>query len=484
MPDRVLQQDLADAWALNRHGSAAQHVLVMLPSFSLAPTILGHYAPRLAALEHRYLLTSLMLEHMPGCQVVYLCSEKPAPEVLDYYDAISGGNVLRGGRFHVVEVADSSARGLSAKLLDRPDLLAHVRGLVAERPALIEPWNVTADELAVARALGLPLLGTPDQLKLSFKSVGRKLFRQAGVPVPSGVEDVKGVAGVMAAVDMLRSHDPRLPGVVVKHDDSAAGDGNQILRLLDESGRPVGLDDVRRQIEAWPEWYRADLAHGSVVEEFVNGDEVSSPSVSIDIDPHGDVHVLCTHEQVLGGPEGFVYLGCRFPAAAEYAERLAEHGMAIGHALAELGAVGRASIDFMARRVDAGWEVFALEINMRKGGTTHPFTALRHLAPGHYDQRAGDWRCVDGTTRAYVASDNLQHDEWLGLPAARVLAAMAAEGLTFDRTTRTGVVLHMLSCLAVDGRLGCTAIGRDPKEAMSLQEATEATISGCVSALT
>ena len=481
MPDREPNQDLAEAWALNRYGSAAEHVLVILPSLSLSPTVIAHYRPRLAALEHRYLLTALMLEHIPGCRLVYLCSAAPALEVLAYYDDVSGGHVLGEGRFHVVEVPDASARGLSAKLLDRPDLLAQVRDLVGGRPGLIEPWNVTADELAVAEALGLSLLGTPPTgAPLAFKSSGRKLFRQAGVPTPRGVEDITDAAGVLAAVEVLRDRDPGLRAVVVKHDDSAAGDGNRILRLADRSGRWLGSDAVRRQVAAWPEWYGSDLAHGSVVEELITGAEVSSPSVSIDIDPLGLVHVLCTHEQVLGGPDSSVYLGCRFPASSAYAGQLADHGRAIGHALAELGAVGRASIDFMARRASTGWRVYALEINLRKGGTTHPFTVLRHLAPGRYDEQAGEWTCADGSQRAYVASDNLQHDEWLGLAPARVLEAVAAAGLTFDRGTRTGVVLHMLSCLAVDGRVGFTAIGRDTDHAMSLRDATEAAIDGCL----
>ena len=48
---------------------------------------------------------------------------------------------------------------------------------------------------------------------------------------------------------------------------------------------------------------------------------------------------------------------------------------------------------------------------------------------------------------------------------------VAAAGLQLDPTTGIGVVLHMLSCLAIDGRLGLTAIGRTPEQAAELYEA-------------
>jgi len=41
-------------------------------------------------------------------------------------------------------------------------------------------------------------------------------------------------------------------------------------------------------------------------------------------------------------------------------------------------------------------------------------------------------------------------------------------GLHLDHETGTGVVLHMLSCLAVDGRFGLTAVGRDADHAAEL----------------
>ena len=104
------------------------------------------------------------------------------------------------------------------------------------------------------------------------------------------------------------------------------------------------------------------------------------------------------------------------------------------------------------------WDVFALEINLRKGGTTHPFAALRNLAPGHYDIDSGQWVTLDGSPRYYESTDNLLDPSWQGRPPSEVIRAVSDAGFQFDPTSKAGVVLHMLSCLAIDGRFGLTAV--------------------------
>jgi hypothetical protein len=64
----------------------------------------------------------------------------------------------------------------------------------------------------------------------------------------------------------------------------------------------------------------------------------------------------------------------------------------------------------------------------------------------------------------------------------QVIDAVVGAGLEFDPHRRTGVVLHMLSCLHVDGRLGVTAIASDPGEVERLYAATERVVSSLVTA--
>jgi hypothetical protein len=93
--------------------------------------------------------------------------------------------------------------------------------------------------------------------------------------------------------------------------------------------------------------------------------------------------------------------------------------------------------------------------------------------PGRYDVAAGQWRSdADGSPRCYVATDNLVFPSWRGIPVAEVLAATRSDGLHFDAARGSGVVLHMLSGLAVDGRCGLTAIAHTPDEADRFLERT------------
>ncbi|HVE91226.1 MAG TPA: peptide ligase PGM1-related protein [Actinomycetota bacterium] len=478
-----VQAKLGAAWSLNKPGVETNHVLIVLPSYSIGESLLSHYADRIASLEHRFLVAFLMLDRIPGCEMVFLTSEAPSDEVIDYYCSLvppdRRQDVRR--RFRVMVVPDSSAQAVATKLLRRKDLMEELRGWVGGRPALIEPWNVTGDEVCVATQLGVPINGTDPALwPLGYKSAGRKLFAAAGVPAPFGCEDVRTVDDVVAAVTSLRASRPQASGVVIKHDNSGAGDGNVVLRFRgeDESG-------LRETVEALPDWYLRDLRLGSVVEELVTGEAFASPSVQVDISPFGEVSVLSTHEQLLGGEDGQVYMGCRFPADPGYAAEIAAHGAALGRELAGRGAIGRLSVDFAAAR-DAGgrWSVYALEINLRKGGTTHPYAVLRNLVTGRYDTGSGCWMAPDGTPRFYVSTDNLVDDAWLDLPATDVIEAVSRADLSYNHGSGTGVVLHMFTGLQIDGRVGLTAIGCSRDHADDLREASRAAIDACAASST
>lgn len=470
-PVHDLQAGLADVWALNQPGSTAEHVVVVLPSLNISPSMLRNYGPRLVALEHRYLTEVLMLARVPGCELVFVCSSHPGRAVLDYYAGLAPGPLQESvrSRVHVVAVEDLSARPVAVKLLENPDALARITDIISGRPALIEPWNVTLTEVAVAERLGLPLNGTPPHLwPTAFKSSGRRIFRESGVPVPLGHEDVRSVEDVALAIAAIVAANPETRGVVVKHDNSGSGEGNLVVGIRDLDGRPVGSDDLRHILDqSIPEWYRLDLEAGGVVEELVAGDAFTSPSAQVDVAPDGSVEVAATHEQVLAGDDRQVYAGCTFPANPEYTGVLAHHARAVGARLADLGARGRLSVDFVAVRQDA-WDVLAIEVNLRKGGTTHPLTALRHLVPGRYDADQGRWLADAGGTRCYSSTDNLRDPRWQDLRPAAAIDAVAASLAAFDHGAGSGAVLHGLSGLGIDARCGVTAIGTSLEEADAL----------------
>jgi hypothetical protein len=477
---RRLQARLEAAHAMNTVESTTPHTVVVLPSFSLGESLLSHYANRLPALEHRFLVCVLMLR-MPAVRIAYVCSGAPSDDIVDHYFSLLPPELADGarGRLRIVVVDDPSARSVAAKLLDRPDLIESIRSWIGNELAFIEPWNVTEREVEVALRLGIPLNGTaPDLWPLGFKSAGRSIFREAGVPIPAGFENLWSVDAAVDAIDRLRAELPALREVILKHDDSGAGDGNAVIRVddLEHPGSVLSRRRLKGRINTLEAWYIADLSLGFVVEERIDGSRFSSPSAQIDISPDGSVRVLSTHEQILDD-NGQVYLGCRFPADPGYAGALGAHAASIGGTLAERGALGRLAVDFVTSATeDEPWNAYALEINLRKSGTTHPFSVLRHLAPGHYDADTGVYVDDRGQSKHYVASDNLVDERWTGIPEGEIIEVLRSSGLGFERGTRTGVVPHMLSCLAIDGRFGVTAIGDSPAHAGELYQATRSAI--------
>ena len=261
----ALDSQLMLGRAANLPGSSVPHTVVVLPSYSVDTTLLAHYGRRISALEHRQLLTMLMLPRISRSEMIFVTAKLPTERVVEYYLSFVPDD-RRGdtrARLHLLEVPDPTPRSITAKLLDRPDLMAKIWTMTRGRLAYIEPWNVTHLEMDVAQRLGLPLNGTPPNLwPLGFKSNGRRLMRDAGVPLPPGREDVRSVTDVLSAAESIRQQHPGAAGVVVKLDNSGTGVGNRVLRFAD-SPTPAGL---RAAVESLEPWFLSVLATGAVVE--------------------------------------------------------------------------------------------------------------------------------------------------------------------------------------------------------------------------
>ena len=476
-----LQQQLGASLQANAPGSTEPHVVVSLPSHSMSERLLTQHASHLPALEHRGLIDGLQVGRTPGARVIVITSVAPSTAVLDYYAHLAQPDSPPDARRRIscLVVPDDGARGIASKLLDRPELMEQLRQRVEGGPALIEPWNVTTSEVAVALAIGAPVNGGPYELwSLGFKSASRRLFREAGVPVPLGVEDVHDAAEVAAAVEALRKIHPLIDRVVIKLDNSGAAQGNWVVSTRDDTGHLLATAELAVRIDAvLPPWFLSDLRDGGVVEELVVGPELTSPSAQVQIRPGGEVRVLSTHEQVLGGASGQVFTGSRFPADPSYAAALAEQAGAVGRLLAGRGALGWLAVDFVARREGDGWGLAAVDLNLRKGGTTHSFSALQHLVPGSYDSSGSRWVAdADGSPRYYRSSDSVGGPRWVGMEPTHAITSLAAAGLAFDHARGAGVVLHMFPSLDRDGTIGVIAIGRSPAEAQRLYDAVPAAL--------
>ena len=472
----ALQERLVPMWpgmTIRTHEATSRAIFVVSSISFDVPT---HMTPVLPAYEERYLFMVLALARSRNAQVIYVTSSPMLPRLVDYYLDMTAGidaSELRK-RLRVVSVGDPSPRPLTAKILDRPLLVERLRGMAEGYDhALLIPFMTTPLEVQLALRLDVPIYGpSPSLAHLGTKTGSRAAFAAAGVPMPRGVSGVRDRADIMSAIHELYVEEAT-GRFVVKTDAGAGGLGNAFVDVKSGSA-----PDIARAVDALTpsdpditrEQFLVDLAVGSgVVEEWVTGEEVVSPSVQLRASPFGDVEVLSTHDQLLGGRGGLTFLGCRFPAAAPFIEPLTRHGRAIGQELARHGVIGRFAIDFvMVRRGDT-WHPFAIEINLRNGGTTHPLLTLLALTDGEYDEDSGQLITATGPKR-YVATDHVERPEYRHLTPDDVLDLVTDSKLGWNDQTQTGVALHMVSAVASGGRLGATAIANEHEQAQSLYD--------------
>ena len=249
-----------------------------------------------------------------------------------------------------------------------------------------------------------------------------------------------------------------------------ANSADALIRwVLDEC--PTRLKCVA-DCESW-ETYSAKFATmGGIVRCFVPGEDVRSPSVQCRIDPLKHASVVATHDQILGGPAGQVYMGCTFPAHHDYCSDLHEQGLRVAQVLAEDGVLANFAVDFMSVQRAGKWETTAIEINLRKGGTTHPFLMLEFLTDGCYGTATCTYRTSSGQSCAYHATDNLHEPAFVGLTPEQLIDIAVNNDLHFDGATQEGVMFHLIGALEEFGKLGTLCIGRTAERAEQFYDKT------------
>jgi hypothetical protein len=459
--------------------------VVVVPSLTFAWNViekitgLPHYEERL--------LCMLMLLRMPRTRIVYVTSQPIAAPIVDYYLQLLRG-VPAGharDRLTLLTCYDPGQRPLTEKILERPRLVERLRAALPDpEEAHLSCFNVTAAERTLALRLGIPIYGCDPALSdLGSKSGGREIFRASGADMSDGAERLRDVRDVADALAALRLRNPDLVRAAVKLEEGTSGEGNAVFTF---EGCPGGRDLSAWVAEELPrrlafessgmtwEVYEARFAEmGGVVEAWVDGSEpAASPSFQGRIDPLGNVEAVSTHDQILGGPSGQVFKGCSFPADEAYRLEIQEVGLRIGRVLRDRGAIGRYGVDFVSLRTETGWRHHAIEINLRKGGTTHTFRTLQFLTDGSYDEETGLFRLPDGRPRFYHATDNLNDPRYRRLTPDDIIDVAVENEIHFHGAQQRGSVFHMIGAVAGWGKLGVVCVGVSPYDAEGIYRST------------
>lgn len=475
----MIDSRLAALWHAIEEGSDLEHTSIVVPSLSFDTEELAKI-PGVPFYEER-LLFSLMRLRDPRARVIYVTSQPLHPDTVDYYLGLLVGVSQESARRRLLLLScyDSRPRPLTEKILARPRLIERIRAAMGPpEQAYLTVFNSTHLEARLAQVLEVPLNGCdPDVLDLGGKSGSRETFRAAGVPLPAGRERVRTKGEIVDALEAIWQ--PGLARAVIKLDHSFAGAGNALFPYPDE--RPTDPAARREALaaalagvqlvdgESAGSFFDKLGEMGGVVEEMVSGTDLRSPSVQMRILPTSTLEIVSTHDQILSGSTGQSYAGCRFPADPEYRGLIQRHAMAVGEQLRERGVMSRFAVDFVvARDAEGEWQAWAIEINLRMGGTTTPFLALQFLTEGRLDPESGEFLGRDGQSKHYRSTDKLGSAAYEGLLPDDLVEILEDQRLGFSPETRTGVLFHMMGALSEHGKVGLTAIGNSPEEAEAL----------------
>jgi hypothetical protein len=482
-PERELEEfqrlkpKLASVWGMLTANEDQPSTSVVVPSLTLDAEELTKLAGA-SYYEERLLFLLIRLRN-PRAHVVYVTSQPVHPLTLDYYLHLLAGVPTSHARARLTMLCtyDGSSRPLTQKILERPRLLQRIRYAIHDREhSYLTVFNSTPLERRLSVLLGIPLNGLDPALsEYGTKSGSRRVFREAGVDLPAGFEDLNTRDDVVHALAELKAQRPGIRRALIKLNDSFSGEGNALVSYphsadVGELRRAVDAAQMPVPAESRDRYFDKLNRMGGVVEEFIEADEKTSPSAQFRTSPMGQVQEISTHDQILGGESGQIYLGCRFPADGEYRDGIRAAGRRVGEVLAGHGVVSRYGVDFLAWR-NAGqtdWRITALEINLRVLGTTHPFLALRFLTGGELDTKSGEFLSLSGRPKSYRATDNLRSKSYQGILPDDLFDIVSMNGLHFSHRTESGVLFHMIGAVSEFGKLGLTVIGNDVEEVEGL----------------
>jgi len=380
-----------------------------------------------------------------------------------------------------------SAKPRTEKILRRPRPINRIRQKISDaqhsHPVC---FNVTELERHLAVQLAIPIYGCdPDLLYIGSKTGSRTLFRNCGIPMPAGIENLHTQNEIADALYQLKLNDPLLRKAVIKINEGFGGEGNAVYTYQGN----VGEAELKESIDIslpyihiiadkvnYQQFFKKFEDLGGIVEAFIDGDVKASPSVQCRINPLGEIEIISTHDQMFGDEDNQVFIGASFPASKAYSVEIATMAAHIAKRMAMLGALGRSSIDFLSVFEGNEWTHYAIEINLRKGGTTHPFLMLQFLTDGIYDAATGNYIMPNGQHRFYFASDNVSSSAYIGLTPSDLIDIAMFHGLMYNSTTQEGVMFHLIGALSQYGKLGMVCIASSHERAKMLYERTIATL--------
>lgn len=438
----------------------AWDTLIYVPSIALGPLTRRHLTGLDYFQERNYYYIHALAD--PTKHVIFILSEQMQDDLLLYHTDIllqvfeTPAAAL--GNLHILKVCQPVDVSLSAAVLADEGVLGRLRSLTKGRKSGFDFWTVGPDEVALANALSLPHVGMPEHLiGADGKADSKRIFKVVGAKTP---RDFGVFFDVESLWERLNANDYQLDKTLLLKLNHEEG-GNGIARIRID-GRFETADALRAAITIDKPYIRLrdfeeQMALQGVVAELFLVNIIASPSAKMWIDANGTVSCVATHDQVL---RDSMYLGCRFPANPAYRAQVIETATVIARQCSAEGWRGIVSIDFLVTSPSGKGSdqvLWAIEINARKGATTHPYFWAKTLTEAKCDLERG-LLTVDGREVVYQASEYVASPLLAGMTGASVLQTITDAGLSYHADTKEGVIVHMLSCAQIHLKIGVTSI--------------------------
>jgi len=444
--------------------------------------------------EERMLFFLFLLKYK-NTRIIYVVSGGFNKELINYYIKQISDNQEefeeKLSRLTLIEIEDDRGISLTQKILESQKNITRIKKAVTNpKLTFLRCYNPTVAERSLSVKLGIPLFGSDEKFDfVGTKSGARKVFRLSKANLVPGISDIKTFSKLCDAMARLAKKYPETRRLMVKRNYSSSGKGNCIFALgemLDFEKadlKKIPSENltrlIRRHFEKFASFQNPNATYeeykqrfnvsGGIVELYIEAVNKCSPSTQVLITSNHEYRIVSTHEQILGGEDKQLYLGCEFPSLESHRKLIIREGEKIVAWLAKQGVVGNFAIDYVVT-YDSKWKnptVYPIEINLRKGGTTHPFRIAYFLTGARYNRKSGLLQC--GKTPIYYHSmDFIENKKYKKLWPNQIIEAVASSKISFNKNTKKGALVFMPGMVRGYGRFGAVCIGHSRAEAMTL----------------
>ncbi|XP_015270082.1 PREDICTED: IQ domain-containing protein H [Gekko japonicus] len=452
----------------------------------------------------------------PNVDVIYVCPLQLSEELLQYYHKLLGlqAAVRSGDPKDIADLQDrfkiltpeainsfpSRPMALATFLKYSPKTLQRIRNLIRGKEAYIVGGLLRQDDLEVADALDLPILGPDPEVALlySSKSGSKRVFASAGVPMPPGQHDIYNRQQMVEVLSQLIIDYPEVKRWIFKVDNDFGGNGTaycdvtahlkcypwvqkehrryssevwqkkwahepalakisqELPGLLAQHAQAVN----EKRFPTWGKFLQTFVSQGGVIEAFPPSDSVTNLTVDMLIEPTGEITMVSLGDQIhADGP--LRSSGTTFPQASVEPGVLNSLCSKIGEACKARGVVGYFSIDFATfiHPQTMGQQVWAVDLDLHYSDHLALTQVLLYVTNGKLDgwssrfevqlvpRKLKFWQVpkeqpqtASVVSRSVVMSSSVMHTSLSFIYYSVFLQMCKAHGIGYDVQQKEGTV--------------------------------------------